>query len=79
MPKKLYDMLNLPPLKQCYFDVFLLDNATKKHLWRVDDVNIMVKNNFVPIDFVVLATECNASCPIVLGRPFLRTVGALLI
>ena len=22
--------------------------------------------------------ECNASCPIVLGRPFLRTVGAII-
>jgi hypothetical protein len=22
--------------------------------------------------------ECNASCPIILGRPFLRTVGAII-
>ena len=32
IPKKLYDMLNLPPLEQCYLDVFLLDNAMK-NLW----------------------------------------------
>ena len=42
MPKKLYDMLDLPPLEQCYLDVFLLDNAIKKPLGRVDDVHIMV-------------------------------------
>jgi hypothetical protein len=24
-----------------------------------------------------LDIECNASCPIILGRPFLRTVGAI--
>jgi hypothetical protein len=25
-----------------------------------------------------LDVECNASCPIILGRPFLRTVGAII-
>ena len=39
---------------------------------------IVVNNNFVPVDFVVLDIECNASCPIILGRPFLRTVGAII-
>ena len=78
MPKKLYDMLNLPPLAQCYLDVFLLDNAMQKPLGRVDDVDIMVNNNFVPVDFVVLDIKCNASCPIILGRPFLRTLGAII-
>ena len=78
MPKKLYDMLNLSRLEPCYLDVFLLDNAMQKPLGWVDDVHIMVNNNFVPIDFAVLDIECNASCPIVLGRPFLRTVGDII-
>ena len=46
MPKKLYDMLDLPPLEACYLDVFLLNNAVQKPLGRVDDVHIMVNNNF---------------------------------
>ncbi|KAK1630487.1 hypothetical protein QYE76_004802 [Lolium multiflorum] len=78
MPKKVYDMLDLPPLKNCYLDVNLADNAKKKPLGRVDNVRIMVNNNLVPVDFVVLDIECNASCPIILGRPFLRTVGATI-
>ena len=65
-------------MEQCYLDVFLVDNAMKKPLERVDDVQIMVNNNCVPVDFVVLDIECNASCPIVLGRPFLGTVGAII-
>ncbi|KAK1685930.1 hypothetical protein QYE76_046778 [Lolium multiflorum] len=77
MPKKVYDMLDLPP-KNCYLDVNLADNAKKKPLGRVDNVHIMVNNNLVPVDFVVLDIECNASCPIILGRPFLRTVGATI-
>jgi hypothetical protein len=38
----------------------------------------MVNNNLVPIDFLVMDVECNASCPIILGRPFLRTVGSII-
>jgi hypothetical protein len=38
----------------------------------------MVNNNLVPIDFLVMDVEFNASCHIILGRPFLRTVGAII-
>ena len=77
MPKKIYDMLVLPPLEQCYLDVHLYV-ASKKPLGKVNDVLVMVNNNFVSTDFVILDIECNASCPIILGRPFLRTVGAII-
>jgi hypothetical protein len=33
MPRKIYDMLGLPPLENCYFDVPLVDVA-KKNLWE---------------------------------------------
>jgi hypothetical protein len=78
MPRKIYDMLGLPLLEYCYFDVPLADVAKKKPLGRINDVLIMVNNNLVPMDFLVLDIECNASCPIILGRPFLRTVGAII-
>jgi hypothetical protein len=78
MPRKIYDMLGLPPLENCYFDVPLADVAKKKHLGRINDVLIMVNNNLVPVDFLVLDIKCNASCPIILVRPFLRTVGAII-
>jgi hypothetical protein len=78
MPRKIYDMLGLPPLENCYFDVPLANIAKKKLLGRINDVLIMFNNNLVPIDFLVMDVECNASCPIILGRPFLRTVGAII-
>ncbi|KAK1619072.1 hypothetical protein QYE76_024589 [Lolium multiflorum] len=42
MPKKIYDMLDLPPLKNCYLDVNLADNVKKKPLGRIDNVHIMM-------------------------------------
>ena len=76
MPKIVYDILKLAPLENCDLDVHFADSSMKKSLGKVDDVLIMVNNNLVPVEFVVLDIECNPSCPIVLGRPFLRTVGA---
>jgi hypothetical protein len=38
---------------------------------------LWLTNNLVPVDFLVLDIECIASCPIILGRPFLRNVGAI--
>jgi hypothetical protein len=78
MPRKIYDMIGLPPLEKCYFDVPLVDVANKKPLGMINDVLIMVNNDLVPVDFLVMDIECNASCPIILGRPFLRTVGAII-
>jgi hypothetical protein len=78
MPRKIYDMLDLPPLEKCYYDVPIADVANKKPVGRINDVHIRVNNNLVPVDFLVMDVECNASCPIILGRPFLRTVGAII-
>ena len=39
------------------------------------DVLILANRNYVPLDFIVLDIDCNPSCPIILGRPFLRTIG----
>jgi hypothetical protein len=70
IPRKIYDMFG--------FDAPLADVAKKKPLGRINDVLIMVNNNLVPVDFLVLNVECNASCPIIFGRTFLRTVGVII-
>jgi hypothetical protein len=53
MPRKIYDMLGLPPLENCYFNVPLADVSKKKPLGKINDVLIMVNNNLVPVDFLV--------------------------
>src|SRR3954468_14556129 len=78
MPRKIYEMLDLPPLEDCYLNVPLNDNAKKKLMGIINDVLIMFNNAYVPFDFYVLDVEYNASCPIILGRPFLRTIGVII-
>src|SRR6186997_2774236 len=78
MPKRIYDMLKLKPFDPCSVGVRLVDSSIKKPLGRIDDVLIIVNDNYVPVDFTIMDIECEPSCPIILGRPFLRTVGAII-
>ena len=41
---------------------------------KTDEFIIIVHENYVPVDFTIMNIECEPSCPIILGRPFLRTV-----
>src|SRR3954469_23160231 len=77
MPKRMYDMLELKPLILVLL-VHLFDSSVKKPLGRIDDVLIVVNDNYVPVDFLVMDIECDPSCPIILGRTFLRTAGAII-
>ena len=45
---------------------------------KIDDVLIMVNGNYVPVDFIIMDLHFKLPCPIVLGRPFLRIVGAII-
>src|SRR4051812_36081313 len=73
MPTRMYDMLELKP-----FGVRLVDSSVKKPLGKIDDVVIIVNDNYVPVGFTIMDIECEPSCPIILGRPFLRVVGDVI-
>ena len=56
----------------------LICTLRKKPMGRINAVLIVANRNLVPVDFIVLDIDCNLSCPIILGRPFLRTIGAII-
>lgn len=78
MPKTLYDVLGFDSITACSLNLHLADSTIKKPLGRIDNALIIANRNYVPIDFIVMDIECNPSFPIILGRPFLRTVGAVI-
>ena len=49
-----------------------------KPIGRINDVLIVANRNYFPVDFIVLDIDCNLLCPIILGRPFRRTIGAII-
>ena len=78
MPKRMYDMLDWKPYDPCSFGVRLVDTSIKKPLGRIGDVLIIFNDNYVPVDFLIMDIEFDPSYPIILGHPFLHTVGAVI-
>ena len=76
--KSLCDILGFHDLDDCSLNLHLADCTIKKPMGRINDVLIVANRNLVPVDFIVLDIDCNLSCPIILGRPFLRTIGAII-
>jgi hypothetical protein len=77
--KELYDLLDLDKkLEKCDIDLLLVDDSTKHALGRINDVMIELDMTFVPVDFIIIYMRSNTSSPIILGRPFLRTTGAIM-
>ena len=76
--KTLCDILGSHDLDDCSLNLHLADSTIKKPMGRINDVIIVANLNLVPVDFIVLNIDCNLSCSIILARPFLRTIGAII-
>ena len=78
IPKTLCDVLSFCELDDCSLNLHLVDSTIKKPMGRINGVLIVANRNYVPVDCIVLDIDCNPTCPIILGRPFLRTIAAII-
>ena len=77
--KTLCDVLGFHDFDDSSLNLHLADSTIKKPMGRINDVIIVANRTYVPVDFIVLDIDCNPSCPIILGRPFLKRLVQLLI
>jgi hypothetical protein len=77
MPKDVFEKLRLPlePTGMC---LELGDNSIRYPLDITEDVPVKVGHHFIPVDFVVLKMGEREKPPLILGRPFLKNVGATI-
>ena len=82
LPYSVYKQLGLGELKPTNITLSLADRSIKIPKGIVEDVLVKVDKFYYPVDFVVLDTEPIANgpnhVPIILGRPFLATVNAII-
>ena len=76
--KTLCDVLGFHKFDDCSLNLHLVDSTIKKPMGSSNDVLIVANRSYVPVYFIVLDIDCNPTCPIILGRPFLRTIGAII-
>ncbi|KAK9057912.1 hypothetical protein SSX86_022751 [Deinandra increscens subsp. villosa] len=78
MPYSVFMHLGLGELEPTRMTISLADRSVVRPKGIVENVLVQVDKFLFPIDFVVVDTAYDASCPLILGRPFLRTARALV-
>jgi hypothetical protein len=77
MPRDVFENLCLP-LEPTGICLELDDNSIRYPLGIAEDVPVKVGHHFIPVDFVVLEMGETEKPQLILGRPFLKTVGATI-
>ncbi|XP_074377964.1 uncharacterized protein LOC141719480 [Apium graveolens] len=75
MPHSIYKILGLRELKKSRISLQLADRSIKYPLGVLEDVFIKVDKFAILYDFVVLEMNEDVDISIILGRPFLDTMG----
>jgi hypothetical protein len=77
LSKELYELLELQNFEKCSIDLLLADDSIKHALGKVSNVG-RAAHDFIPVDFIIMDMGNKTSSPIILGRPFLCTIGAII-
>ncbi|XP_074290685.1 uncharacterized protein LOC141617390 [Silene latifolia] len=78
MPYKICNQLKMTKLKCTNMTIQLPDRSIKHHMGILEDVPVKIGKFFIPVDFVVIDIAEDSRVPIIIGRPFLHTVGAVI-
>ena len=78
MPYSVFKKLNVGEVKPTHVTLQLADQSIKYPRGVMEDVLVKVDSFYFPVDFVILEMEEDVEIPLLLGRPFLKTAGALI-
>ena len=78
MPRVLYEKFFTRPLLETTMCLQLADWALSFPKGILKNICVRVGTSYVPADFVVIETGADERSPIILGRPFLNTSGAVI-
>ncbi|XP_021649195.2 uncharacterized protein LOC110641686 [Hevea brasiliensis] len=78
MPLSICQKLNVGELRPTTFSLQLIDRSVKYPVGILENILVKVGKFFIPIDFIVLEMEEDVQISIILGRPFLAIVKAVV-
>jgi len=78
MPRVLYEKLFTHPLRETTMYLQLADRTLSFPKGTLKNLCVRVGILYAPADFVVIETDTDERAPIILGRPFLKTSGAVI-
>ncbi|KAG7529622.1 hypothetical protein ISN44_Un131g000100 [Arabidopsis suecica] len=78
MPLSVAKKLGFVQYKPCDITLILADRTSRRPFSILENVPVMIDGVEVPTDFVVLEMDKESKDPLILGRPFLTSVGAVI-
>ncbi|XP_061350298.1 uncharacterized protein LOC133295475 [Gastrolobium bilobum] len=78
MPLFMMKKLGITEVKPTKTIVQLADHSSKQAYGIIEEILVKVDKFIIPVDFVILDIEEDATVPMIFGRPFLATSGALI-
>jgi predicted aspartyl protease len=78
MPRDVFEKLRLPELEPTAMCLEMGDSSIRYPLGITVDVPVKVGYHFIPVDFMVLEMGEREKSSLILGKPFLKTVGATI-
>ena len=78
MPLSVAKKLGFTQYKKCRLSLVLADRSVKYPVGILEDLPVKIGRYEIPTDFVVLEMGEEAQDPLILGRPFLATAGAIV-
>ncbi|CAJ2645242.1 unnamed protein product, partial [Trifolium pratense] len=78
MPLSISKKLNLSDLKPTRMSLQLADRSVKYPVGILENIPVKIGQLYIPTDFVVMDITEDSCIPILFGRPFLATAGAII-
>ncbi|PNX82894.1 hypothetical protein L195_g038931 [Trifolium pratense] len=78
MPIAICEKLKMGELRPTKMSIQFADRSVKYPLGILENVLVRVGQFFIPTDFIVMDNREDSNTPIILGRSFLATVGAII-
>ncbi|XP_074288183.1 uncharacterized protein LOC141613349 [Silene latifolia] len=78
MPYSICQKLNMGQLRVTNMTLQMADRSLRRPLGVLEDVPVRVGKYFIPVDFIVIDMAEDSQVPIILGRPFIHTIGAVI-
>ncbi|XP_058785071.1 uncharacterized protein LOC131659980 [Vicia villosa] len=78
MPLSICEKLNMGDLRPTKMSVQLANRSVKYLVGVLENVPVRIRQFYIPTDFIIMDIKEDDNTPIILGRPFLATAGAII-
>ena len=78
MPLSICKKLEMGELRPTKMSVQLADRSIKYPVGILENVPVRIGQFYIPTDFTIMDIREDDTTPIILGRPFLATAGAII-